>query len=64
MTSNQTTFTRLYDATNSGDVELIRRTIDELVEPDAVIHSPLPSAATGAQFLKDAFATLLRGFPT
>jgi predicted ester cyclase len=61
--SNKTTFSRLHDATNSGDVELIHKTIDELDEPDAAIHSPLPSAATGAQFLKDVFATLLRAFP-
>jgi predicted ester cyclase len=46
-----------------GDVELISKTIDELVEPDAVIHTPLPIEATGAQLLKHAFARLLRAYP-
>jgi predicted ester cyclase len=62
-TSNRATFRRLHDATNTGDVELISKTIDELVEPDAVIHTPLPIEATGAQLLKHAFARLLRAYP-
>jgi hypothetical protein len=33
-TSNKATFTRFDGATNSGDVELISKTIDELVERD------------------------------
>jgi predicted ester cyclase len=60
---NKATFRRLHDATNSGDVGLISRTIDELVEPDAVVHTPLPIEATGAQLLKEAFARLLRAYP-
>lgn len=61
--SNKATFRRFHDATNSGDVELIANTIDELVEPDAVIHTPLPIEATGAQLLKDVFTRLLRAYP-
>ena len=62
-TSNKATFRRLHDATNTGDVELISKTIDELVEPDVLIRTPLPVEATGARALKEVFARLLRAFP-
>jgi predicted ester cyclase len=61
--SNKATMRRFHDATNTGDVELIAKMIDELVEPDAVIHTPLPIQATGAQLLKEVFARLLRAYP-
>lgn len=38
-TSNKAAFTRFCDAVNTGDPELIARTIDEIVEPDAVIRT-------------------------
>jgi hypothetical protein len=47
-TSNKATIRRFCDATNTGDAELISKTIDELVEPDVLIHMPLPIQATGA----------------
>jgi hypothetical protein len=31
-----------------GRAEVISKTIDELVEPDVLIHMPLPIQATGA----------------
>ena len=62
-TSNKAAVRRFHDATTAGDVELISKTIDELVEPDAVIHTPLPIEATGAQRLKEVFARLHRAFP-
>jgi predicted ester cyclase len=62
-TSNKATFKRIHDATNTGDLELISKTIDELVEPDAVIHTPLPIEATGPQLLKEAFTRLLQAYP-
>jgi steroid delta-isomerase-like uncharacterized protein len=62
-TSNKASFRRLLDATNTGDVELIAKTIDELVDPDAVIHTPLPIEATGAKLLKEVFGRLLRAYP-
>ena len=61
-TSNKATIRRFCDAANSGDAELISKTIDELVEPDAVIPSPSPIEATGAQLLKEVFARLHRAF--
>jgi hypothetical protein len=49
---------------STGDAEVISKTIDELVEPDVLIHMPLPIQATGAQALKQVWAMLLRAFPT
>jgi steroid delta-isomerase-like uncharacterized protein len=62
-TSNKATVRRFHDATTTGDAELISKTIDELVEPGAVIRTPLPIEATGAQLLMEVFARLHRAFP-
>jgi predicted ester cyclase len=62
-TSNKAVFERFHYVVNSGDIELISKTIDELVEPDALIHTPLPIEATGAQLLKQVWVMLLRGLP-
>jgi steroid delta-isomerase-like uncharacterized protein len=61
--SNKATIRRLHDATNTGDAELISRTIDELVQPDAMIRTPLPIPATGAQALKEVFSRLHGVYP-
>jgi steroid delta-isomerase-like uncharacterized protein len=61
--SNKAAVRRFHDATTTGDAELISQTIDELVEPDAVIHTPLPIEAAGAQLLKEVFVGLHRAFP-
>jgi predicted ester cyclase len=61
--TNKAAFTRLHDAMNSGDAELIAKAIDEVVEPDVLIRTPLPVEATGAQALKEVFARLHRAFP-
>ncbi len=57
-TSNKATIRRFQHAMNTGDADLISETIDELVEPDAVIRTPLPIEATGAQALKEVFGKL------
>jgi steroid delta-isomerase-like uncharacterized protein len=62
-TSNKATFRRFQDATNTHDAELISDTIDEIVEPDVSISTPLPVQAAGAQALKEVFAELHRAFP-
>jgi hypothetical protein len=62
-TSNKAAFGRLQDAMNTGDAKLISQTIDEIVEPDVKIRTPLPVEATGAQALKEVFARLHRAFP-
>jgi steroid delta-isomerase-like uncharacterized protein len=62
-TSNKATVRRFHDATNTGDAELISKMIDELVDPDALIRTPLPVDASGAQLLKEVFHRLHRAFP-
>jgi steroid delta-isomerase-like uncharacterized protein len=62
-TSNKATVRRFQDATNSGDAELLSKTIDELVDPDALIRTPLPIETTGAEAVKEVFARLLRAYP-
>lgn len=61
--SNKATVRRFQDATNTGDTELISRTIDELFQPDALIRTPLPLQTSGAEAMKEVFAHLLRVYP-
>lgn len=61
--ANKATFRRFIDAANSGDPALLSKTIDELVEPSAVVRTPVPLDVTGARALKEVFATLHRAFP-
>jgi predicted ester cyclase len=61
--SNKATFTRLHDALNSGDEELISKTIDEVFDPDVRIGTPLPVGVTGTQAIKQVWAILLRAYP-
>ena len=62
-TRNKATLTRFQDALSSGDWDLASKTIDDVVEPDALIRTPLPIEATGAELLKEVFARLHRAFP-
>jgi steroid delta-isomerase-like uncharacterized protein len=61
--SNKATFQRFHEAANTGDVEHLAKTIDEIVAPDAVIRTPLPIDATGAALLKQVWAMLFRVYP-
>jgi steroid delta-isomerase-like uncharacterized protein len=61
--TNKATIRRSRDAMNTGDWELMSKTIDEVFWPDALITSTLPIRATGAQAIKELFATLHRAFP-
>ena len=61
-TVNESTYRRLLDATNSGDLERISRTIDEIFHPDAVLHSPAGTAPAAAA-VKTAWSMLLTAFP-
>ncbi len=63
LASNKATFARLHHALNSGDAELISKTIDEVFDPDVRISTPLPGEATGAQLLKQVWDVLLRAYP-
>lgn len=61
--SNKATFRRFHEAANTCDVEHLAKTIDEIVAPDAVIRTPLPIDATGAELLKQVWAMLFRVYP-
>jgi steroid delta-isomerase-like uncharacterized protein len=61
--SNKETLRRFCDAANTGDAELVSKTIDEVVEPDALMRTPMPTDKTGAELLKEVFTTLLRAYP-
>jgi hypothetical protein len=60
---NKELFRRFQDAMNTCDAEVISTSIDELVEPDATVRTPLPTDATGAQVLKNVWTVLLAAFP-
>jgi len=62
-TSNKARFRHLEGAVNTGDVEVISKTIDDLVAPDVQIHMPLPVDAPGTQAFRQLWAMLLRGLP-
>ena len=61
--SNKATFKRFHEAANTGDFGHLAKTIDEIVAPDAVIRTPLPIDATGAELLKRVWAMLLGVYP-
>ena len=62
-TSNKLAYRRFCDAVNSGDMERLSSTIDEVVEPGALIRTPLPIAGNGAAKLKEVFRRLHQAFP-
>lgn len=62
-TGNTTTYRRLLDASNAHDEELMSKTIDEVIRPDVLIHTPLPGKTTGPEALKEMFVRLHRAFP-
>jgi steroid delta-isomerase-like uncharacterized protein len=61
--TNKATIRRSRDAMNTGNWELTSKTIDEVFQPGVLISTPLPIQATGAQAIKEVFATLHRAFP-
>lgn len=63
LSANKAVFNRLHEAMNSCDPDVISKTIDEVVEPDVLIRTPLPIDTTGAAALKQVWAMLLRAFP-
>src|SRR6266536_1423293 len=62
-TSNKVTLRRLQDAMNSRDADVVAATIDELIEPDMAIRTPLPIESTGAQAMKEVYDKLHRVYP-
>ena len=62
-TLNEAVYRRLHDATNTRDIGVISRTADDVLHPDAVFHAAGSQPAPAAQFVKGAWAMLLRAFP-
>jgi steroid delta-isomerase-like uncharacterized protein len=62
-TTNKAALRQFQEALSSGDWEHMSKTIDEVVAPDAMIRTPLPIEATGADLLKEVFSRLHRAFP-
>jgi steroid delta-isomerase-like uncharacterized protein len=62
-TGNKAMFRRIQDAISTGDVEVISKMVDEVLEPEVLIHMSLPIEAAGAQAFKQVWAMLLRGLP-
>ena len=54
---------RFSDAMNTNDPEIISSAIDELVDVDATIRTPLPLHVSGAQALKEVFLRLHGAYP-
>jgi hypothetical protein len=52
-TGNKAASNRFHAATNTGDAAVISRTVDEIFEPDALIRTPVPVQATGAEAVKE-----------
>jgi hypothetical protein len=63
MSDNKAVLRRFDDAVNTGDLDLIAKTIDEVFQPDVLISTPLPVDTTGAQAIKQVWAMLLHAFP-
>jgi steroid delta-isomerase-like uncharacterized protein len=61
--ANKAAIRRFHDATNSGDLQFMLDTIDELFAQDALIRTPLPIDATGAEAIKEVFTRLLQVYP-
>jgi steroid delta-isomerase-like uncharacterized protein len=62
-TDNKATFVRFHDAIGTGDMKQVATTIEEVVEPDVQIRTPLPVKTSGAEALKEVTETLLQAFP-
>lgn len=61
--SNGATLLRLVDAVNTGDALVIAKVIDEIVEPDVLFRASVPTGATGAEAVRQAWEALMRALP-
>ena len=62
-TDNRAVFHRFYAALGTNDEATIDRAIEEAIDPDVTLHTPLPTDATGAEALRQGLASLRRAFP-
>lgn len=61
--ANKAAYLRLLDAGNGNDAAALSKCIDEVVDPDVLLHVPARVGSTGAQALKDIMAMFRRVFP-
>jgi steroid delta-isomerase-like uncharacterized protein len=61
--TNKAAIRRFHEATNSDDLQFMLDTIDELFAPDALIRTPLPIEASGAEAIKEVFTRLRQVYP-
>jgi steroid delta-isomerase-like uncharacterized protein len=62
-TDNKAAFLRFHDVISTGDMERVSATIEEIVDPDVQIRTPLPVKTTGAEALRQVTEMLLQAFP-
>lgn len=60
---NKAQHTRLVEAINTRDLEVMSEVFDEVFRPDVRLDTPLPVKVPGVQAVKDVFATLHRAYP-
>lgn len=61
--ANKATYLRLLDAGNGNDVATLTKCIDEVIDPDVLLHVPARIGSTGAQAVKDIMTMFRRAFP-
>jgi hypothetical protein len=61
--SNKAMVSRFEEAVSTNDPEIITKAIDELIDPDVVIHMPMPMQELGTEALKQVWPMLLEGLP-
>ena len=54
---------RFFDLVNQGDMEAVKKWIDEFVAEDFVNHSPLLNESTGREGLKEMIRFLIQSAP-
>ncbi|MEV4622225.1 ester cyclase [Asanoa sp. NPDC049573] len=60
---NTAVYARFHEAVNSGDFDLIAKTIDEVVDPNVIFHAPVPMGVPGQEAMKRVWTVLLRAYP-
>jgi predicted ester cyclase len=61
--TNAAVYEGFHAACNSGDIDEIVRVIDEVFQPDAIVHSPFSAGATGPETMKHIWRVLLCACP-
>ncbi|HEV7709924.1 MAG TPA: ester cyclase [Asanoa sp.] len=60
---NKAVYARFHEAVNSGDLDVIAKTIDEVVDPDVIFHAPVPMGMSGPEAMLRVWTVLLSAYP-